>query len=190
VDPDRLLDEMDDETFRASDERMPYFAALWAAGEALAGRLLAGPPLGGRRVLDLGCGLGVVGIAAAFRGGRVTFIDWEPRALEFVSRSLAAQGLTAEALVPADWRSPPPLAPFDLVLAADVLYEERNLPGILSFSARHLAPGGEAWIADPGRRHAEGLAEKAREAGLAVLGSESLGTGPKGGEIRLTRLAG
>ncbi len=54
-----------------------------------------------------------------------------------------------EALVSGDWRSPPRLPPFDLILAADVLYEARSLPAVATFFRGHLAPGGEAWLADP-----------------------------------------
>jgi predicted nicotinamide N-methyase len=192
VDPDALLDELlegtDDAAFRASDEKMPYFALLWPAGESLAARVREGPSLRGRRVLDLGCGLAPSGLVAAAGGADVTFLDWEPRALEIVAMSLALAGLRGE-LVRADWRSPPTLQPFDLILAADVLYEERNLPAVVAFLASHLADGGEAWVADPGRRHAAGFPEAAAGAPLRVLEDAILPPRPHGRDIRLWRLA-
>src|SRR5437588_6114365 len=81
-DADALLDGMTQEEFERSDERMPYFSAIWASAESLVAHVLAGSPLNGMRVLDLGCGLGPCGFAAAARGARVTFLDWEPRSLE------------------------------------------------------------------------------------------------------------
>jgi predicted nicotinamide N-methyase len=188
TDPDALLDEMDDTAFRANDERMPYFALLWPSGESLAQRVWEGPAMDGLRVLDLGCGVGPVGLCAAARGARVVFLDWEPRALDLVRRSAEANGFAAEFVV-ADWRKPPPLGTFDRILAADVLYEERNLPAVLPFLRAHLAPGGEAWLADPGRRHAGGLEERAAEAGLRLLARETLPARAHGAEVRLHRFA-
>ncbi|MCA9321551.1 MAG: methyltransferase, partial [Planctomycetes bacterium] len=45
-------------------------------------RLARGPSLVDMRVLDLGCGVGAVGLAAARRGARVSFFDWEERAAD------------------------------------------------------------------------------------------------------------
>src|SRR5688500_18975201 len=73
------------------DERMPYFAMVWASAESLVAAVLAGSRLEGRHVLDLGCGLGPCGFAAACQGAHVTFFDWEPRALEIVAASAGQQ---------------------------------------------------------------------------------------------------
>ena len=187
-DPDALLDEIGDEDFKASDERLPYFSLLWAAGESLARAVLAGPALAGKRVLDLGCGVGVAGLAAARRGGRVTFLDWEPRAHEFVRASAKRLGVTPEAHVVADWRKPGDVADFDLVLGADVLYDARNAPGVARFLAAALAPGGEAWVADPSRLHAAAFPPEATARGLVVLESGALPTNAEKVPVNLLRI--
>src|ERR671923_249858 len=76
--------------------------------------VLAGPRLDGLNVLDLGWGLGACGFAAACQGARVTFFDWEPRALEIVAASAREQGGPAARFdfVVGDWRQPPPFGPF------------------------------------------------------------------------------
>jgi predicted nicotinamide N-methyase len=63
-DSEELLDE---EAF-ASDELLPYWAELWPSCLALA-REVAALDLSGRRVLEVGCGLGLPAIAAALAGG-------------------------------------------------------------------------------------------------------------------------
>ena len=84
----------------------------------------------------------------------------------------------------ADWRHPPAdLGRFDLVLAADVLYEARNVEPVAGFLARHLGPGGEAWIGDPGRPHAARLEDALAAAGLALAARESLPPTPAGVEV-------
>jgi len=168
ADPNALLADFDEEEFRRSDERMPYFGTLWPAALVLAGEVLAGPDLHGARVLDLGAGVGAAGIAAARRGARVTYLDWEPRAMPIIAASLARLGLTADALVTADWRDPPALGPFDRILGADVLYEPRNVPAVAAFLAGHLAPAGCAVLTDPGRPSARDFLPAAVAAGLVL----------------------
>ncbi|HEY7062521.1 MAG TPA: methyltransferase domain-containing protein [Chloroflexota bacterium] len=175
-DLDALLEPITQEEFARTDERLPYFGQVWPAAEALVAKLLAGPRLDGRHVLDLGCGLGACGFAAASRGARVTFFDWEPRALAVVAASARTQPVPPSTFtcVVGDWRDPPSLGPFDLILAADVLYEARNGPGVAAFLADHLCPSATAWLADPGRSHALGFPALAEREGLEWLGHEPL----------------
>lgn len=189
-DPDAMLDSLTQEEFERTDERMPYFAMVWPSADALVERVLAGPRLDGQHVLDLGCGLGPCGFAAARRGARVTFFDWEPRAIEIVQASASRQPVPARTFRYAvgDWRQPPPLGSFDLILGADVLYERRNGPAVAAFLVRHLKPGAEAWIADPGRPQAGFFPLLAAREGLALLSQETLTGGADATPITLLRL--
>lgn len=187
--PDELLEALTDEEFRATDERLPYFSTLWPAGESLALAVLDGERLDGCRALDLGCGVGAAGLAALTQGANVTFLDWEPRSLDVVRLAAEEQGLAAPALVACDWREAPALGHFDLILAADVLYEARNVPAVAAFLADHLAPAGAAWIADPGRAHAAALDAVLQARGLARRGVTTLPTRADGIVIRLHEVA-
>ncbi len=111
-------------------------------------------------MLELGAGLGLPGLAAAMGGARVTVTDWAPEAVRAAEVNAAHNGLEVEALV-VDWRAPAALvarAPWDLVLAADVLYEERNGDALLPLLPR-LAP--EVLLADPDRAVAAPFLEAA-----------------------------
>lgn len=161
VDPEQLLDE---EAF-ASDEFLPYWAELWPSGVALAehvGRL----ELIGKRVLELGCGLGLPALVAAARGADVTATDWAADAIALLERN-ASRNRLAVATHVADWRAPQ-LGRFDLALAADVLYEERNVAPLVSALHACLTIEGEAIVADPGRRHLPAFLERA-ESAFAVV---------------------
>ena len=181
-DPDALLDELTQVEFDRSDERMPYFGTIWESAESLVAHVLAGPRLDGRRVLDLGCGLGLCGFAAASRGAHVTFFDWEPRAVEIVAASARTQGLRPGTfdLVVGDWRTPPPMGPFDLILGADVLYERRNAPSVAAFLSSALKPGAQAWMTDPGRPQAEAFAACVEREGLQLRSRQLLPPQPHG----------
>jgi len=138
----------------------PYWAVLWRSGVALA-RELDGLPLRGLRVVELGCGLAVPSIAAARAGAAVLATDECPEALTLVARNAHANEVSVETAV-VDWAGPDELVrrgPFDLVLAADILYERASVAPLLSLLPR-LAP--EAWLADPGRPAAVAFLEQAR----------------------------
>lgn len=136
----------------ARDERLPYWAELWPSARVLAQVVAGGSPGDGRRALELGCGLGLVSIAAMRAGWDVTATDYYEDALRFTARNaLAAAGsMPVTRLV--DWRRPPDnLGTFDLVLAADVLYERPYAVLVTELVARALAPRGRMLLADQGR---------------------------------------
>jgi predicted nicotinamide N-methyase len=164
--PPSAEDLIDEEDY-ARDERLPYWAELWPSGRALADRLAA-MPLAGLRVVELGCGVGVPAVVAALRGAEVLATDWYEEALAFTRANAAAAGARLETLL-ADWSSPPPgllhRPPADLVVAADVLYEERHGPALAALLPRLLAASGEALIADPRRPQAAGLVDPLTAAG-------------------------
>jgi predicted nicotinamide N-methyase len=150
-DGDAVLEELlaeDD----PDEERLPFWTELWPSGTALA-QAVAARPLAGRRVLELGCGLGLVGVTAARAGAAVLAVDRSPEAVTFAAANAARNGVALQTAVCAFDRPEPLLAeaPWDLVLAADVLYEQRNVPVLVWLLPRLVGPAGEVWLADPGR---------------------------------------
>jgi predicted nicotinamide N-methyase len=147
-DAEALLSE---EAFE-NEEYLPYWAELWPSALALA-RAVGVRVLHGARTLELGCGLGLPSLAAALAGGRVLATDWAPDAIAMTERNAARNGLAIETLC-VSWAQPEPLlarAPWDLVLASDVLYEARNGVALLPLLPRLIDAHGEIWLADPGR---------------------------------------
>src|SRR5215217_4396357 len=138
-DAEALLDE---DAF-ADDEFLPYWAELWPAGLALARALPS--RLDGVRVVELGCGLGVPALVAAARSADVTATDWASEAIDLLRVNAARNGPAVGARV-VDWRDLD--GDFDLALAADVLYEHRNVDPLLA-ALQRLAP--EALVALAGR---------------------------------------
>ena len=162
ADAESLIDERAFEV----DEFLPYWAERWPSGVALAEHVAA-LDLIQARVLELGCGLGLPSLVAASRGADVVATDWSDDAIALVRRNASRNGVGLTA-VTADWRHPAgfaALGPFDLVLAADVLYEHRNAAPILALLE---IVGSPALVADPGRRHAEGFFAAARGDGWDV----------------------
>jgi predicted nicotinamide N-methyase len=154
-DSEALLDEHAFE----HEEFLPYWAELWPSSLALA-RAIGGRALHGARTLELGCGLGLPSIAAALAGGRVLATDWSAAAIDMTVVNAERNDAQLETLV-CSWTDPAPLlerAPFDLILAADVLYEQRNVDALLDLLPRL---GSDVWLADPGRKPAERFLQEA-----------------------------
>ena len=147
--PDDLIDVSE---FNV-DERLPYWAELWPSARALATELLERadlPP----RILELGCGLALPSLALRWRNAEVVASDYYSEALEFTVANALRNGIPAPATLSLDWRSPPDdLAPFDLVIAADVLYERRNAEILADLLPQVTRPGGSVLFADPGRAY-------------------------------------
>jgi predicted nicotinamide N-methyase len=144
----------------------PYWSVLWRSGVALAHEL-DGAELAGLRAVELGCGLAAPSIVAARRGASVLATDVDAEALELVERNARGNGVQVET-ASVDWSKPDELlarSPFELVLAADVLYERANVAVLLSLLPR-LAP--EAWLADPGRPAAGAFLEQAAGRGWGI----------------------
>jgi predicted nicotinamide N-methyase len=131
------------------EEFLPYWAELWSSAVALAHDVSL-RALRGKHTLELGCGLGLPSMAAALAGGRVTATDWAPAAIALAIENFARNGVRVETLV-CSWTEPGAIverAPWDLVLASDVLYERRDVGPLLDLLPRLAA---EVLLADPGR---------------------------------------
>lgn len=142
----------------------PYWAHCWSGARTLAERV----PHRAGRVIEIGCGLGLPGVVAARRGARVVFVDREAAPLAFVRATLASNACTAVGLVVGDacalaWRNA-----FDLVLAAEVLYDRAAFPALADALLRLLAPDGRVLLADGHRIDTRAFYEVAVAAGLRV----------------------
>jgi predicted nicotinamide N-methyase len=127
------------------------WARPWPAGVVLA-ELVPSLPLRGRRVIELGCGLGTAGLAAARAGAHVTLTDEEPEALSLASANALRNGLSVQTRILVWGQVPADLCGrFDVVLGADVLYNPDAEAPLLATISALLAPGGEAWLASPDR---------------------------------------
>ena len=160
-------DDLISEDDYVADERLPYWADLWPSAQILANEV-ALMRLGGQRVLELGCGLGVVALGAAMAGAEVTATDYYDDALLFAALNVHVATGKSIATRMVNWVAmPEDLGKFDVVLASDVLYEHRYAAMVADAIAKTLVRGGEAIVADPGRIALEEFLEECRDRGLA-----------------------
>jgi len=162
----RDADDLIDEAAFAIDERLPYWADVWPSARVLAERLLT-TRVDERRLLEIGCGSGLVSVAAAIAGFDVTSTDYYDEALRFTALNvLVNTGVLIDTRA-ADWRRfPHDIGRFDLVVASDVLYEPEHASLVAAVIDRTLTARGSAMIADPGRLAAPQFVEQCKERGM------------------------
>ncbi len=187
ADPDRLLNDPTVLARNARDDYMPYWAYLWPGAFLLAEAVAGASWIPGTRALELGCGLGLAGLAGVGAGLHVTFSDYEPAPFPYLARSALANGFTTDRYVvePLDWTDPPDRT-YPLILGADVLYERRLIPLVVSVLARMLDREGVAWVAGPYRVATEDLPMALARAGLVDDPSAVEARGERGEALRGT----
>ena len=162
---EELIDERDFER----DERLPYWAELWPSARILAAEVLK---MSGRgeRLMELGCGSGLVACCAALAGFQVTATDYYEDATRFARvNAWRNAGLSIVGRL-MDWRAmPAKLGRFEVILASDVLYERSFGPLVAATISKLLAPNGRAIVADPGRVGHEPFLDALPERRLAVV---------------------
>ena len=161
----RSADELISEDEFNVDERLPYWAEIWPSARVLAERL-AEESGNGRRLLELGCGCGYVALVAGHQGFDVLATDYYEPACEFVTLNAARHELANIRPRLVNWRALPELDRFDVVVAADVLYEQGYCKLVASVIAKTLAPQGVCLVTDPGRERAKAFLEACAAEGL------------------------
>lgn len=164
----RAADDLIDADAFQRDGRIPYWADLWSSSFVLAEELARrGTRVRNKRLLDLGCGVGFTAVVAGSLGYEVLATDYYAEALEFTTANAAINGAANIATAMLDWRDPPQtLGQFEVVIAADVLYERPNVPIVARLFDLYLAANGVGLCTDPQRSAARGFADECRRRGL------------------------
>ena len=189
IDSDELMNHPWVRSAYASDGYAPYWARLWPSARMLAKVIVREKwedypqPV---RVLEVGCGLGLAGIACLARGLSVTFSDVDETALAFADANARLNGFTEFRTVPIDFRCPPDEVKYSVVIGSDLMYEERMVDPLVALLHAVLAPGGSCLITDPDRTAARVFRWKLAEAGYDVTPELVRAGEPGGGRTKGT----
>lgn len=148
-----------------SSAAWPLFGLVWPAGLALADEM-SRFAIAGKRILELGCGLGVCSLVLQRRGADITATDRHPLAEEFLRTNAALNDLEPIKFSRASWTSTDSdLGRFDLIIGSDLLYERGHAAELAAFVGRHATAAGEVIVADPGRSHCGRFGREMRDEG-------------------------
>jgi predicted nicotinamide N-methyase len=136
-------------------ETFPYGLLFWPSAIGLAEHLSEKRHLmQGKRVLEIGAGVGLPGIVAQSLGAIVSQSDYQADAL-LLSRINAVQnGVQGIETFIADWRDFSPETKYDVVIGSDVMYERSVHDALADVLGRAIAPGGLILLSDPMRPQA------------------------------------
>ena len=161
-DIDKLVDSISNDEFN-QDERLPYWAEVWPSAVAFSNN----------SILELGCGTGIVGISATKSGADVTFSDYENEALNFTRNNYFLNFGKRAKTVLLDWRNPDHDKQYEIIIAADILYENRFLEPVYNTLNMLLTENGKVYIAEPNRTIAKPFFDLMKD-GYAELNNLSL----------------
>lgn len=143
----------------------PLFGQVWPSSQKLAD-LMQVWDLGKRRVLEIGCGLGLPSLVIHRRGGNITASDCHPLTESFLRANLLLNHLVGLEYRVGNWdRSAPAMGEFDLIIGSDVLYERNHPEQLAAFLQLHAAARAEVLIIDPNRSN-----RRAFHRAMALLG--------------------
>lgn len=135
LDPDDFLNQF------------PHWAKIWDASLVLAHRVAAIPPQKGMRWLELGAGLGMVGLAAAASEHEITVTEYDTHALNFIHANAHINACQPHDILHLDWMRPELTNRFDRIIGSELIYNEKDFPALSTLFRSLINPEGEILLA-------------------------------------------
>lgn len=167
-----------------SPAQWSLFGQVWPSGQRLAQAML-GFDVAGKRILELGCGIGLACLVLQRRGASVVASDIHPLADAFLAYNAALNALPAVHYRQLSWDvSLPSLGRFDLIIGSDLLYERGQPERLGAVIERHAFPEAEVLLTDPGRGHSARFSKVLAAQGFGLEASRSSVEGDDSGATR------
>ena len=151
-----------------SSAQWSLFGQVWPAGRVLA-EAMSSHDIIGKRILELGCGLGLSSLVLQQRRADITASDHHPLAASFLRRNAAQNDLPTITYCDLRWEIPDlTLGRFDLIIGSDILYESGHANLLAAMIERHALPDAEILITDPGRGNSAAFTRAVAGQGFVV----------------------
>nr|WP_221435196.1 methyltransferase domain-containing protein [Thalassotalea piscium] len=143
----------------------PIFGVIWPSSIVLA-NYMNHFNTQGKRILEIGCGIGLTSLMLNKRHDDITSTDMHPEVQRFLDKNTH---LNRDADIPfyrTNWADLcPELKTFDVIIGSDILYEDEHIDLLIAFIERHANPACEVILVDPGRGRKAKFSKK-----MALLG--------------------
>ena len=130
----------------------PLWAKVWEASWVLADFIAGLPADPGKRFIEIGCGLGLVGVVAASFGHKVVMTEHNAEALGFARANVELNHCPDVEILDLDWNSPSLYGRFDYIVGSEVVYHEKDFEPLRNLFERLLKPEGEVILCEGVRR--------------------------------------
>ncbi len=130
----------------------PLWAKVWEASWVLADFIAGLPADPGKRFIEIGCGLGLVGVVAASFGHNVVMTEHNAEALGFARANAELNHCPDVEIIDLDWNSPSLYGRFDYIVGSEVVYHEKDFEPLKNLFERLLKPEGEVILCEGVRR--------------------------------------
>jgi predicted nicotinamide N-methyase len=130
----------------------PLWAKVWEASWVLADFLAGLPADPGKRIIEIGCGLGLVGVVAASFGHKVVMTEHNPEALQFARANAELNHCSDVEIIDLDWNCPSLYGRFDYIVGSEIVYHQKDFDPLKNLFERLLKPDGEVVLCEGVRR--------------------------------------
>ncbi len=136
-----------------SSAAWPIFGVIWPSSKVLAHTMLD-YNIEGKRILEVGCGIGLASLILNHRLADITATDYHPEVKSFLDINVALNNGDKIPFVRTGWGdNANELGSYDLIIGSDLLYESNHAQLLSKFIDLHARKRCDVVIVDPGRGH-------------------------------------
>ena len=147
-DPDNIAQDLG-----ISSANWSLFGIVWASGEILA-RLMFDYDIAGKRILEVGCGIGLASLVLNQRSADITATDYHPDVESFLIENTKLNHSELIPFIRTSWTDEiTKLGKFDIIIGSDLLYERGHADELSTFINQHANSHCTVIIVDPGRQY-------------------------------------
>jgi predicted nicotinamide N-methyase len=130
-----------DKNFPMND--FPLWAKVWPSSMVLADFMAAQPVDPERRILEIGAGIGIAGIAASAFGHNITITEYNTDAMEFAGANAIINGCFGIPVISMNWNNPQKMCRYDQIIGSEVIFRKEDFASIQKLFQSVLKPDGE-----------------------------------------------
>ena len=128
-------------------DHFPLWAKIWESSWILADDMAAAKPDPDKHILEIGGGIGLISITASAFGHRVTMTESDDHAIAFAKANALLNGVNNFICYNLDWNKPIINNRFDMIIASEVVYKEKDFIPLENLFKTCLTPEGEVLLA-------------------------------------------